>query len=162
MNGRRAWGCAMLALGILAAFLVALFRYDKASTHPQVTEWRVYSADAIAKNNCLGKQSAVLFYARWALSADPKGGLFSTAIDRALSDADYVAMSADLTDSSVEDFDALKEQGFESIPVLVLYPRNGQPIGFEGGTPESQIIGAIEKLGRSAAEIHSAKFNLAD
>ncbi len=57
-------------------------------------------------------------------------------------------MEADLTNSSIESFSELKEQGFTSIPVLVLYPTAGPRVGFDGGTPESEIVSAVVRPSR--------------
>ncbi|ELP35637.1 hypothetical protein RBSWK_00347 [Rhodopirellula baltica SWK14] len=94
------------------------------------------------------KPVAVLYFANWALSADPKGGLSAPVISHSLVDAGFVLMSADLTDSDANDFEELKRLGFKSVPALVLYPRTGLPVGFSGGASVSSIVDAIEEFGR--------------
>ncbi|GAA5511284.1 hypothetical protein Rcae01_06802 [Novipirellula caenicola] len=54
-------------------------------------------------------------------------------------------MEADLTNSGSRDFDKLNEQGFTSIPVLVLYPIAGPRLGFDGGTPELEVVSAVAR-----------------
>jgi thiol:disulfide interchange protein len=142
LNARQAFVPVLVAATMLAAvFLLAPRR-------PRLTEWIPYSAASVAENKSEGKSSAVLYYARWTLSADPKGGLVSPAISQSLTGAGFVTMEADLTDYTAGSFDELKKQGFISIPVLVLYPTVGPRIAFDGGTPESEIISTVERLGR--------------
>lgn len=142
LNKRRAFVVGLAAIVALAAVFVATFR------RPTSIEWIPYSTAAIADNNAEGKSSAVLFYARWTLSADPKGGLVTPTVSRSLADAGFVTMEADLTNSRVGIFRALKKQGFAAVPVLVLYPTVGPRVGFDGGTPESEIVSTVERLSR--------------
>jgi len=136
-----------LVTGVAAtAALVAVF--VTTSREPESIKWIPYTTAAVAGNKLDGKSSAVLFYARWTLSADPKGGLATPAIHQSLVDAGFVTMEADLTNSSIEDFRELKEQGFTSIPVLVLYPTAGPRVSFNGGTPESEIVSAVVRPSR--------------
>ncbi|MCC9655234.1 hypothetical protein, partial [Rhodopirellula halodulae] len=125
---------------------VALFAtFVTTSRKSEAIKWIPYTSAAVAENELKGRPSAVLFYARWALSMDPKGGLATPAIHQCLADAGYVSMEADLTNSGSRDFDKLNEQGFRSIPILVLYPIAGPRLVFDGGTPESEIVAALTR-----------------
>ncbi|EMI25258.1 thiol-disulfide interchange protein dsbD [Rhodopirellula europaea SH398] len=57
-------------------------------------------------------------------------------------------MTADLTHSDSSDFDELRHLGFNSVPMLILYPQTGPPVGFDGGTPESNVVATVELIGR--------------
>ena len=107
-----------------------------------------YSSESVAENAANGQRTAVLYFARWAISADPKGTLLTPAISRSLADSRFVFMTADLTDFPGDTFRELKKQGFVALPVLVLYPVTGPVVGFVSETPESQIVAAIERMGR--------------
>ena len=139
MNTKRAFVTGSAVTVVLAVAFVTTSR------EPKFIEWIPYTTAAVAENKSEGISSAVLFYARWTLSADPKGGLATPAICQSLADAGFATMEADLTNSSIESFRELKEQGFTSIPVLVLYPTAGPRVGFDGGTPESEIVSAVAR-----------------
>ena len=142
LNARRAF----IALFVAAVTLAAAFLLT--SRRPRSIEWIPYSAAAVAESKAEGRSSAVLYYARWTLSADPKGGLVTPAVSKSLADAGFVTMEADLTDYNVERFDELKRQGFTTIPILILYPTAGPRIAIDGGTPESEIVSTVERFGR--------------
>lgn len=129
----------------LAVVVVLVATFITNSREAESIEWIPYTTVAVAENKADGKSSAVLFYARWALSADPRGGLATPAIHQALVNAGYIAMEADLTDASMGSFRELQKHGFNSVPVLVLYPAAGACIGFDGGTPESEIVSAVAR-----------------
>lgn len=107
-----------------------------------------YSFDALAENAANGTPTAVLYFARWTISADPKGLLNTPAISQALADSPFVFMTADLTGDPVNTFQILKGHGFVALPILILYPIDGPLVGFTSESPESQIVATIERLGR--------------
>lgn len=138
LNVKVGFVVGLIAIVALAAALVATMR------RPKLTEW----AAAVAKNKAEGKSSAVLYYARWTLSADPKGGLLTPTVSRSLANAGFVTMEADLTDSSPDGIRELTKQGFAAVPILVLYPISGSRVAFDGGAAESEIVSTVERLSR--------------
>jgi thiol:disulfide interchange protein len=142
LNARRSFVAGLVAVVALTVVIILT------SHRPKSIEWIPYSAAAVAENTSEGKSLAVLFYSRWTLSADPKGGLVTPTVSQSLTDAGFVTMDADLSDSTAESFDELSKQGFASLPVLVLYPNAGPRVGFDGGTPELEIVSTVERLSR--------------
>jgi thiol:disulfide interchange protein len=142
-TGLRMRPAFIVGLAAIVAFGAAVLPISR---RPTSSQWTPYSTTVLAAHQANGKPTAVLYYARWALSADPKGGLCTTAVSRSLSDAGFVMLDADLTDSGVEDFAEFRKQGFDAVPVLVLYPTAGPRLAFDGGTPESEIVSTIERL----------------
>ncbi|CAD78078.1 similar to thiol-disulfide interchange protein dsbD [Rhodopirellula baltica SH 1] len=151
---RRKTSVAILPTVVMIGGLLALgsmlfwCNHEPATRDAEAMQWSVYSRAAFERTELEEKPVSVLYFANWALSADPKGGLSAPVISHSLVDAGFVLMSADLTDSDVHDFDELKRLGFKSVPVLVLYPRTGMPVGFCGGASVSSIVHAIEEFGR--------------
>lgn len=134
--------------GLLATGSILFWCNQEPATRDAVSmPWSVYSKAAFDRTELEGKPVAVLYFANWALSADPKGGLSNPGISQALADAGFVLMTADLTHSDANDFDELRHLGFNSVPMLILYPQTGPPVGFDGGTPESNVVAAVELIG---------------
>ncbi len=135
--------------GLLAmASMLFWCNQEPATRDAEAMQWSVYSRAAFERTELEEKPVAVLYFANWALSADPKGGLSAPVISHSLVDAGFVLMSADLTDSDANDFEESKRLGFKSVPALVLYPRAGLPVGFCGGASAASIVDAIEEFGR--------------
>ncbi|WP_037244163.1 thioredoxin domain-containing protein [Rhodopirellula baltica] len=151
---RKKASVAVLPTGVMTGGLLALgsmlfwCNQEPATRDAESKQWSVYSRAAFERTELEEKPVAVLYFANWALSADPKGGLSAPVISHSLVDAGFVLMSADLTDSDANDFEELKRLGFKSVPALVLYPRTGLPVGFSGGASVSSIVDAIEEFGR--------------
>lgn len=129
-----------------ACFLAGLFALT--SFRIKTADWIPYSRSALAENASNGKPTAVLYFARWTVSADPNGMLNTTSISQSLADSNFALMAADLTDFPVDTLREFKDLGFVAVPVLVLYPTDGPPVGFASGTPETQIVAAIERIAR--------------
>lgn len=142
LNTRKAF------VGLAAIVTFATVVFVAASRRPKSTEWFPYSPAAFKEKISEGKSLAVLFYAKWTLSADPKGRLGSPTVLQSLADAGFVAMSADFTDGNEDGFRELKKQGFTVLPVLVLYPNSGPRLGLDSHASESEIVSTIKRIGR--------------
>jgi thiol:disulfide interchange protein len=142
MTWQTSWrtNAAFFAVLVLAALIVV------ASWRTSPVEWTPYSAPALAENLSNGHPTAVLYFARWSLSSDPKGRLDAPDIARALAASRIVAMTADLTDATDGTFQKLLKDGFVAMPVLVIYLTDGSSVGFPAGIPETQIVDAIQQL----------------
>lgn len=138
------WRCLLGFVSLLVVFGSVI------RSGPEPIGWVPYSSELIARHAADGKPTAVLYFARWTLSADPKGGLLTPAVTRELADAGYTIMLADLTDPPGQTFGKLSSQGITALPVLFLYDPvdSGAPASFEGGTAESEIIAHLQRIGR--------------
>jgi hypothetical protein len=136
------------ALVVLAAIFTIATVVVATARRPKSIGWFPYSPAAFEEQTLEGNSVAVLYYARWTMSADPKGGMDTPTVLRTLADAGFVAMSADLTDGKDDGLLELKKQGFTALPILILYPNTGHRLGLSSGIPESEIVSTIRRIGR--------------
>ena len=146
---RKAWGIglSMVALSALIGFM-----YFGPVKH--YLPWEPYNEAQLAEYRREGKTVMVEFTARWCFNCQTN---MRFAIDRekvkeVVDQNRVITMLADKSDPSPAINKKLQELGCNSIPLLAIYPPNGEPILLEAIITESQLIGALERAGPSRVD----------
>ena len=139
--------------GSLVAALVGWFAFTLLFQQSKIA-WQPFSPQALAQARAEGKTVMVDFSADWCLTCKTnlKFAIETDAV-RALIDANGVApMLADWTDQSPTIKKALNDLGYNSIPLLAIWPANGQGknvIILSDLLSESQVLEALKTAGPS-------------
>jgi len=143
-----AWSAAILSTALIGTFAFTILLLQ-----PKLA-WQPYSAEAVAKARREGKTVMVDFSANWCLTC--KANLkFSIETDRVRELVDHngvVTLLADWTDKSPTIKQSLNELGYNSIPLLVIYPgekSDARPIILADLIRESQVLDALTTAGPS-------------
>jgi len=148
--GRFSFAAAALVLSLVLAINFFQDRF-----RPVQINWIPYSRYELSARIKRGQPTAVLYFARWAIAADPKGGLISDGVARSLAVTQLPIMSADLTKGGHDSFDFLRADGIAAFPVLVLYPGSPReaPVVFKPLDAEAEIVSDILRLGKDVDSV---------
>jgi len=137
--------------GLAAAALVGLFAFNFL-LHESEFPWRPFSPQALQQARAEGKTVMVDFTADWCPNC--KFNTY-TAIDtddvrRLVEQNGVVPLLADWTDPNAEIKEALNGLGYNSIPVLAIWPAGEEtPIILADVLRESQVLDALQEAGPS-------------
>ncbi len=141
-----AWlgGIGTAAVVGLLAFTVLLYE----SKMP----WKPFSPEALAQARSEGKTVMVDFTADWCLTCKTnlKLAIDTPKVRELVEENDVVPLLADWTDESPMIKEALNELGYNSIPVLAIWPAGeSEPIVLVDLLSQSQVVEALQEAGPS-------------
>ncbi|MGD0655040.1 MAG: thioredoxin family protein [Thermoguttaceae bacterium] len=139
--------------GALAAALVGWFAFTILFLQSKIP-WQPFSPQALAQARAEGKTVMVDFSAGWCLTCKTnlKLAIDTDAVYELVKANGVVPMLADWTDQSPMIKKALNDLGYNSIPVLAIWPANSQgqePIILSDLLSESQVLEALKTAGPS-------------
>jgi thiol:disulfide interchange protein len=142
--------------GIAVAAVVGLLAFTVLMHQPGIA-WQPFSPEALARARAEGKTVMVDFTADWCptCKANLKFAIDRPEVRRLIEKHRVVPMIADWTDYSPVIKQALNELGYNSIPVLAIWPPQGAqaaPIVLSDLLRESQVIEALKAAGPSMVE----------
>lgn len=116
--------------------------------------WHRFSPEALAKARAEGKTVMVDFWAKWCLTCqtNSKVAIETDAVCELIEKNQVVPMLADWTDESPTIKKALHDLGYNSIPLLAIWPaesKDAKPIILSDLISQSQVLDALEKAGPS-------------
>jgi thiol:disulfide interchange protein len=146
--------------GFRYLFDIAEIKYvgeDSAATSGDAKDkfrWHRFSPEALAKARAEGKTVMVDFWAKWCLTCqtNSKVAIETDAVRELIEKNQVVPMLADWTDESPTIKKALHDLGYNSIPLLAIWPAESQdakPIILADLLSQSQVLDALEKAGPS-------------
>jgi len=143
-----AWGAAILVSALVGWFAFSVL------LHESKIPWQPYSPDSLAKARQEGKTVMVDFTADWCLTckANLKFAIDTKPVRELIQAHGVVPMLADWTDESPQIKQALNELGYNSIPLLVIWPADspdGKPIVLEDLLSRQAVVDALQKAGPS-------------
>jgi thiol:disulfide interchange protein len=143
---------AWLGGGLVAA-LVGWFAFTALFQQPNIA-WQPFSPQALAQARAEGKTVMVDFSAEWCLTCKTnlKLAVDTDAVHKLVIANRVLPMLADWTDQSPTIKKALNDLGYNSIPVLAIWPANSQdnkPIVLSDLLSESQVLKALKDAGPS-------------
>lgn len=145
-----AWLGGLGTAALLGAVAFTLLLYE--SKMP----WQPFSPEALAKARAEGKTVMVDFTADWCLTCKTnlKFAIDTREVREAVAANGVVPMLADWTDESPVIKKALNDLGYNSIPVLAIWPADPgrEPIVLADLLTKGQVIEAIEQAGPSRAK----------
>jgi cytochrome c biogenesis protein CcdA/thiol-disulfide isomerase/thioredoxin len=141
---------AAWAGGILGAAAVGLFAFTVLFWEP-VIPWRPFSPDALAKARAEGRTVMVDFTADWCPNCkfNSRFAIEKRAVLALVEKNGVVPLLADWTDESPAIKKALNDLGANSIPLLAVWPPEGEAIVLKDVVTEGQVIEALTKAGPS-------------
>ena len=120
---------------------------------PPKIAWQPFSPEALQRARAEGKTVMVDFSADWCLTCKTnlKFAVDTSAVHVLVETNGVVPMLADWTDRSPMIKEALNQLGYNSIPVLAIWPADSreQPIILPDLLKESQVLDALQKAGPS-------------
>jgi len=146
-----AWAAAVLWMGAIATLCFTVLLLD-----PKIP-WQPYSPEALARARQDNKTVIVDFSANWCPTCkwNLKWNIETEKVWKLIQENGVVPMLADWTDKSPMIKRAIKELGYDSIPLLVIYPaRSGpdqKPMILPDRVTESQVLDALRQAGPSQA-----------
>jgi thiol:disulfide interchange protein len=147
------WRLAAWLGGPAVAALVGLFAFTVLFQESKI-RWQAFSPEALAHARAEGKTVMVDFSANWCLTCKTnlKFAVETDAVSELIKANGVVPMLADWTDYSPTIKQALNDLGYNSIPVLAIWP--AQPAGrnviaLADLLRESQVLEALKQAGPS-------------
>jgi thiol:disulfide interchange protein len=139
--------------GAAVAALVGLFAFTVLLQESKIP-WQRFSPEALQKAQAEGKTVMVDFSADWCLTCKTnlKFAVETDAVAELVKTNGVVPMLADWTDRSPTIKKALNELGYNSIPVLAVWPAQSadkKPIVLADLLSESQVLDALKAAGPS-------------
>jgi thiol:disulfide interchange protein len=139
--------------GPVVALLIGLFAFTLL-LQTSVIPWQPFSPAALEQARSEGKTVMVDFSADWCLTckANLKFAVETNAVRDLVRQNGVVPMLADWTDYSTTIKKALNDLGYNSIPVLAIWPASppgSRPIVLSDLLKESQVLGALKQAGPS-------------
>ena len=143
-----AWGG-----GIAVAALTGVFAFTVLLHEPKIA-WQPFTPDALAAARSNGKTVLVDFSADWCLTckANLKFAVDTERVKQVVEKNKVVPLLADWTDRSPSIKEQLNKLGANSIPLLVVWPPEGEPIILPDLLQESDVLAALEQAGPSKPE----------
>jgi thiol:disulfide interchange protein len=142
-----AWagGLAVAALAGALGFVVLL--------HEPKIAWQPFSPEAVRAARAQGQTVMVEFTADWCPTCkyNLRFAIDTDAVKKLLDENRVTPMIADWTDRSDRIKQALHELGYNSIPLLAIWPPEGKPIILVDLLREGQVLDALKKAGPSKA-----------
>lgn len=141
---------AAWAGGILTAALVGLLAFTVLFWEP-IIPWRPFSPEALAKARAEGKTVMVDFTADWCPNCkwNSRWAIERREVLEVIQQNRVVPLLADWTDRSLEIKKALNELGANSIPVLAIWPPEGEAVVLKDVVTKRQVLDALAKAGPS-------------
>jgi thiol:disulfide interchange protein len=142
--------------GSFAAALVGWFAFT-VLFQQSIIAWQPFSPQALAQAKAEGKTVMVDFSADWCLTckSNLKFAIETKAVQNLIASNGVVPMLADWTDESPTIKKALNDLGYNSIPVLAIWPANPRGkdvIVLSDLLSENQVLEALEAAGPSKRE----------
>ena len=139
--------------GSAIAALVGWFAFTALLQKPNIP-WQPFSPQALAQARTDGKTVMVDFSADWCLTCKTnlKLAIDTDAVHDLIAANGVVPMLADWTDQSPTIKKTLNELGYNSIPVLAIWPANSQQNGviiLSDLLSETQVLDALKQAGPS-------------
>lgn len=149
--------------GLLAAALVGFFAFTMLFQASKIP-WQPFSPETLARAQAEGKTVMVDFSADWCLTCKTnlKFSIETDAVRELVKMNDVVPMLADWTDHSPMIKKALNDLGYNSIPVLAIWPGRSvaeKPIVLSDLLRESEVIEALKQAGPSKPHAALAREN---
>ena len=140
---------AWLGATILAA-LIGFLSFTLLMSESKIP-WKPFSPEAVAAARAEGKTVMVDFSADWCLTckANLKFAIQTDDVKALVEKNRVVPLLADWTDRSDTIKKALNDLGYNSIPVLVIYPPQGDPIIQTDLLSKGDVLQALTKAGPS-------------
>ncbi len=147
------WRLAAWVGGPAVAALVGLFAFTMLFQESKI-RWQAFSPEALARAQADGKTVMVDFSANWCptCKTNLKFAVETDAVGELIKVNEVVPMLADWTDRSPMIKQALNDLGYNSIPVLAIWPaRSSQRkvIALADLLLESQVLDALKQAGPS-------------
>ncbi|NLF09403.1 MAG: hypothetical protein GX594_15700 [Pirellulaceae bacterium] len=138
---------------IVVAVLLGRFAFTVLLWEP-IIPWKPFSPEALQQARADGKTVMVDFTADWCPNCkwNSRWAIERPAVLELLRANDVVPLLADWTDHSPEIKQTLNELGYNSIPLLAIWPAQppgAEPIVLPDVITQSQLLGALEKAGPS-------------
>jgi suppressor for copper-sensitivity B len=141
---------AAWAGGILGAAAVGVFAFTVLFWEP-IIPWQPFSPEALSKARTEGQTVMVDFTADWCPNCkwNSRWAIERRAVLALVEKNRVVPLLADWTDESPVIKQALNELGANSIPVLAIWPPDGEVIVLKDLLTKGQVIDALTKAGPS-------------
>jgi len=141
---------AAWAGGILGAAAVGLFAFSVLFWQP-IIPWRPFSPEALAKARAQGQTVMVDFTADWCPNCklNSRWAIERRQVLELVEKNRVVPLLADWTDESPVIKKALNDLGANSIPLLAVWPPEGEAIVLKDVVTKTQVIDALTKAGPS-------------
>ena len=152
--GDRAWRCATAWLASIAAAVgVGVFAFTVLLHEPRIA-WQPFSPEALKTARDEGKTVLVDFSANWCPTCklNLRFAVDTEKVAQLVERNRVAPMLADWTDRSPEIKRTINDLGYNSIPLLVIYPPGGpqgRPKVLTDLLSESQVIAALDAAGPS-------------
>jgi thiol:disulfide interchange protein len=153
------WRFAAWCGGLLVATLVGWFAFTVLMQQSKIA-WQPFSPDALERAQSEGKTVLVDFTANWCPNCklNSKTAIETEAVRRLIEANGVVPLLADWTDRSPVIKKALNEFGYNSIPLLVVWPSPASnrkvPIALPDLLRESDVLDALKTAGPSKSLHH--------
>lgn len=140
-----------------SAALVGTLAFTLLLVEPKLA-WQPFSPNAVAQARQEGKTVMIDFSANWCLTckANLKFSVETDEVRKLVDRNGVVTLLADWTDRSPAIKDAINQLGYNSIPLLVIYPAGSRPdekpIVLPDLITESRVLAALEQAGPSRGE----------
>ena len=147
------WGAAAWCGGSAVAALVGLFAFTVLMQESRIP-WQPFSPEALARARAEGKTVMVDFTANWCpnCKTNSKFAIETEAVAELVKANGVAPLLADWTDESPTIKKALNDLGYNSIPVLAIWPASPsqqEPIVLADLLTEGQVLDALKKAGPS-------------
>ena len=139
--------------GIFVAVAVGIFAFT-VLMHEPIIHWQPYSPAALAKARQEGKTVMVDFSANWCPTCKVNlwRAVDTQAVEAIVKQNHVVPMLADWTDHDEMIKQTLNDLGYNSIPLLAIWPANSgqqKPIILTDLLTESQVVEELQEAGPS-------------
>ncbi len=140
-------------VGALIAVVVGVAGFKVLLPGESLIAWRPFSQSELAKLTSEGKTVMVDFTADWCLTCKTNlNFVFNTPeVSDAIQRAGVVPLLVDLTDPDSEDWKVLNSLGYQSIPMLAIFPagKPQKPIPLPDLLTKREVLKALEQAGPS-------------
>ncbi|HEX4129279.1 MAG TPA: thioredoxin family protein [Pirellulales bacterium] len=158
-------GAAKLAkaytIGGLITAVVGIAGFKVLLPSESLIAWRPYSQQALQQLTAEGKTVMVDFTADWCLTCKTNLNFVinTPEVSDAVRRAGVVPLIVDLTDPDSEDWKVLNSLGFQSIPMLAIFPAHEpqRPITLPDLLTKNKVLDALEKAGPSKQTPRTAR-----